>query len=70
MLLTVDMKNCLTPKNSKMCDPILVTILKKRPYYSQSSRKNAAPSSSLSLLASYKKVSPLGVFVRKQQLSA
>ena len=25
LLLTVNRKNCLTPKNPKMCDPILVT---------------------------------------------
>ena len=25
-LLTVNVKNCLTPKNPEMCDPILVTI--------------------------------------------
>ena len=25
------MKNCLTPKNPKMCDPILVTLLKCDP---------------------------------------
>ena len=30
-LLTVNMKNCLTQKNSKMCDPIVVTLLKMRP---------------------------------------
>ena len=33
-LPTVNMKNCLTPKNSKMCYPILVTLLKMRPHYS------------------------------------
>ena len=27
-LLTLNVKNCLTPKNPKMCDPILVTLLK------------------------------------------
>ena len=26
------MKICVTPKNPKMCDPILVTVLKMRPY--------------------------------------
>ena len=57
-LLTVNMKNCLTPKNPKMCDPILVTLLKMRPHYSQSSRENATPSSGTSPLASYKKVAP------------
>ena len=35
-LLTVNMTNSLTPKNPKMCDPILVTLLKMRPHYSQS----------------------------------
>ena len=58
LLLTVDMKNCLTPKHPKMCDPILVTLLKMRPHYSQSSRENATPSSGTSPLASYKKVPP------------
>ena len=57
-LLTVNMKNCLTPKNPKMCDPILVTLLKMRPHCSQSSRENATPSSATSPLASYKKVPP------------
>ena len=40
-LLTVNMKNCLTPQNPKTCDPILVTPLKMRPHYSHSSRENA-----------------------------
>ena len=31
-------------KNPKMCDPILVTLLKMQPHYSQSSRENATPS--------------------------
>ena len=38
------------------CDPILVTLLKMQPHYSQSSRENAAPSSGTSPLASYKEV--------------
>ena len=42
------------PKNQKMCDLILVTLLKMRPHYSQFSRENATPSSSTSPLASYK----------------
>ena len=42
-LLTVNMKNCLTPQNPKTCDPILVTPLKMRPHYSHSSRENATP---------------------------
>ena len=29
------------PNNPKICDPILVTLLKMRPHYSQSSRENA-----------------------------
>ena len=45
-------------KNPKMCDPILVTLLKMRPHYSQSSRENATPSSGTSPLASYKEVPP------------
>ena len=52
------MKNSLTPKNPKMCDPILVTVLKMRPHYSQSSREDATPSSGTSPLASYKEVPP------------
>ena len=52
--LTVNMKNCLTPKNTKMCDPILVTLLKMRSHYSQYGRENATPSSGK--LASYKEV--------------
>ena len=51
-LLTVNVKNCLTPKNSKMCDPILVTLLKMQPQYSQSSHENVTPSSGTSPLAS------------------
>ena len=44
-LLTVNIKNCLTPKNPKMWHPILVTLLKFRPLYSQSSCANATLSS-------------------------
>ena len=55
-LLTVNVKNCLIPKYPKMCDPILVTLLKMWPHYSQSSRENATPSSAISSLASYKEV--------------
>ena len=47
-------------KNQKMCDPILVTLLKMRPHYSHPSRENGTPSSSTSPLASYKKVTPPG----------
>ena len=46
------------PKNPKMCDPILVTLLKMQPHSSQSSRENATPSSGTSPLASYKEVPP------------
>ena len=60
-LLTVNIKNSLTQelapdlpqKYPKMCDPILVTLLKMRPHYSQSSHENATP------LASYKAVPSL-----------
>ena len=54
-ILTVKMKNFLTPK---MCDPILETLLKMRPNYSRSSSENATPSSGTSPLASYKEVPP------------
>ena len=57
-LLTLNMKNCLTPKNPKICDPILVTLSKMRPHYSQSSRENATPSSSTFSLASHKEEVP------------
>ena len=33
-LPTVNLKKCLTPKNSKMCYPILVSLLKMQPHYS------------------------------------
>ena len=45
-------------KNQKMCDPILVTLLKMRPHYGQSGHENAIPSSDTSPLASYKDVTP------------
>ena len=51
------------PKKFEMCDPILVTLLKMRPHYSQSSRENATPSSGTSPLASDKEVSPGNVVV-------
>ena len=57
-LLTVNMKNFFTPKNLKMYDPILVTLLTMRPHYSQSSRENATPSCGASQLASYNEVPP------------
>ena len=41
-----------------MCDPILVTLLKMQPHYSQSSRENATPSSGTSPVVSYKEVPP------------
>ena len=46
------------PKNLKMCDPILVTLLKMQPYYRQSSRENVTSSSGTSPLASCKEVPP------------
>ena len=46
------------PKTQKMCDPILVTLLKMRPHYSPCSRENATPSSGTSPLASYKEEPP------------
>ena len=51
-----NMKNFLTPKNPKMGDSILVTLLKVRPHYTQSSYENTTPSSGTSPLASYKKL--------------
>ena len=62
-LLIVNMKNSLTSKNLKMCDSILVTLLKTRPHYSQSSHENATPSSGTSLSASCKGVPPPGRIV-------
>ena len=67
-LLTVNIKNFLTPKNPKMCDPILVTVLKRRLHYSQSSRENATPSSGTFPLASYREVPP-PPRVREERLS-
>ena len=59
-LLTVNMKNSFTPKNPKMCDPILVTLSKMRLHYSHSSRENinATLSSGTSPLAPCKAVPP------------
>ena len=51
------------PQNPKMCDPILVTLLKMWPHYSQSSCENGTPSNGRCTLASYsmyKKVPPPG----------
>ena len=50
-------------KYQKMNGHILVTLLKMRPHYSQSSHENATPSDRTSPLASYKEVSP-GLIVR------
>ena len=47
-------------KNNKMCDPILETLLKMRPHYSQSRGENATPSSGTSPIASHKEVPLLG----------
>ena len=41
-----------------MCDPILITLLKMRHHYSQSSRDKATASNGTSPLASYKEVFP------------
>ena len=46
-----------------MCDPILETLLKMQPHYSQSIRENPTPSSATSPLASYKEVTP--VFIQR-----
>ena len=46
------------PKNPKMCEPILVTLLKMLPRYSQYGRITATPSSGTFPLASYKEVPP------------
>ena len=46
------------PQNQKMCDPILVTLLKMWRHDIQSSRGNATPSSGTSPIASYKEVPP------------
>ena len=43
-----------------MYDPTLVTLLKMRPHYSQSSRENATPFSVTSPLVSYKDPPPRG----------
>ena len=57
------------PKNLKMCDPILVTLLNTRPHNSQSSRENATPSRGTSPLASYKEVIPPGIDVLKSKIA-
>ena len=45
-------------QNLKICDPILVNLLKMRPHYSHSSRENATPSRGRSPLAPCKVVPP------------
>ena len=45
-------------KNQKMCDPILVILLKMRPHYSHQGRENSTPSSGRFLLVSYTEVPP------------
>ena len=47
------------PQNQKMCEPILLTVLKMESHDSHSSRENATASSDTSPLASYKEVPPL-----------
>ena len=47
-ILVVANRNCEElshPRKSENVRPILVTLLKMRPHYSQSSRENATPSS-------------------------
>ena len=48
------------PKKSENFRPILVTLLKMQPQYSQSSRENATPSSGISSSAFYKEVHSRG----------
>ena len=50
--------NPYLPQKSENLRPILVTLLKMRPHYSQSSRENVTPSSGTSPLASCKGVPP------------
>ena len=62
------------PKNQKMCDPILITLLKTRIHYCQSSRENATPFSGVSPLASYREVHTSGLLhvvfrIKKEVLS-
>ena len=49
-----------------MCDPILVTLLKMRPHYCQSSRENATPSSGTSPLTCYIRKYPPPAEIYKQ----
>ena len=46
------------PKHQKMCNPILVTLLKMQPRDSQSCHENVTPSSGTCPLTSYKEVPP------------
>ena len=50
--------NPYLPPKSENLRPILVTLLKMRPHYSQSSRENVTPPSGTSPLASCKGVPP------------
>ena len=54
--------SALCTDKQRMCDPILVNLLKMRAHYSQSSRENVTPSSSTFPLASYMEVPPPGFF--------
>ena len=56
-------------KNPKMFDPILVTLLEVRPYYSQSRRENVTPSSGISPSASYKEVPSPRIKARRVEFS-
>ena len=53
LFLNPCLPECLIPKISKICDPTLVTLLKKEPHYSQSSCENATPSSGTSPVVFY-----------------
>ena len=56
-------------KNQKLCNPILVTLLKMRPRFSQSSRENETPSSSTFPLGFYKEVHPLVISIATMELN-
>ena len=58
-------------KNKKKCDPTIVTLLKMRSNYSQSSRENPTSSRGTSPLASYKELPsspPGGAYVSYLEL--
>ena len=58
-LLTVNLKNCLTPKNQETVRPHSSnSIWKMLPHHSHSSCENATPFSGTFPLASYKEVQP------------